>query len=369
MDGPTTLVFLAVVGARFLVPLAIPRWPLPAIVASLVLDAADQTVFQTFGYDPPGYQSYDKAMDVYYLAIAYLATLRNFSSLPAFRIGRFLYFYRLVGVVAFELSAARAAAADLPQHLRVLLHRLRGGPLPLVADQVRGALVAVGGRADLGRGQAPPGVLDPRRQARRHRPLSAHVWAGPLLVLLGVGAALVVRRRLVPRLPPPAWPWRLRADPLPEAIDTAREQQEWHIVHGRVWSLPTLEKVALVGMIAVVYGQSLPGVSATALQVFIGTGVVVALNAAITLALARRRWAVLESSLATFALRMALNVALVALAEAVLGLGTEDVDTISSLFFLGLISLITTLHDRWLPVYELRRRDERTAAAATASPA
>lgn len=89
---------------------------------------------------------------------------------------------------------------------------------------------------------------------------------------------------------------------------------------------------------------------------------VVALDAAITLALARRRWAVMEPSVATFALRMVLDVALVAIAEAVLGLGTEDVDTVSTLFFLGLISLTTTLHDRWLPVHELRRRDERTAA-------
>ena len=48
-----------------------------------MVDGVDQTVFQAFGYDPPGYQGYDKAMDVYYLAIAYLSTLRNWSSMPA----------------------------------------------------------------------------------------------------------------------------------------------------------------------------------------------------------------------------------------------------------------------------------------------
>ena len=42
------LVFLLVVGARFLVPLLIPRFPLPAILAALVIDAADQTIFQAF---------------------------------------------------------------------------------------------------------------------------------------------------------------------------------------------------------------------------------------------------------------------------------------------------------------------------------
>ena len=57
MDTATTLVFVAVVGGRFLLPLLIPYYPLPAIVACLVLDGVDQTIFQLFGHDPPGYQS------------------------------------------------------------------------------------------------------------------------------------------------------------------------------------------------------------------------------------------------------------------------------------------------------------------------
>ena len=106
--------FVAVIGARFLVPLLIPRFPLPAIIACLVLDAADQSIFQAFGFDPPGYQSYDKAMDVYYLAMAYLSTLRNWASVAAYRVSRFLYFYRLVGVVAFELTHTRALLLVFP---------------------------------------------------------------------------------------------------------------------------------------------------------------------------------------------------------------------------------------------------------------
>lgn len=109
-----SVVFLAVVAGRFLIPPAIFRYPLPAISASLVLDGVDQTIFQSFGYDPPGYQGYDKAMDVYYLAIAYIATMRNWASLPAFRVSRVLYFYRLVGVVAFELSHARPLLLIFP---------------------------------------------------------------------------------------------------------------------------------------------------------------------------------------------------------------------------------------------------------------
>ena len=74
----------------------------------------DQSIFQAFGYDPPGYQGYDKAMDVFYLAIAYISTLRNWQHLGAFRISRFLYFYRLIGVVSFELSQIRALLLLFP---------------------------------------------------------------------------------------------------------------------------------------------------------------------------------------------------------------------------------------------------------------
>ena len=109
-----TWLFVVVVGVRFQLPLLIPRYPLPAIVACLVVDGIDQSIFQAFGYDPPGYQGYDKAMDVYYLAIAYLATMRNWVSPGAFQVGQFLYFYRLVGVVAFELLQSRALLLVFP---------------------------------------------------------------------------------------------------------------------------------------------------------------------------------------------------------------------------------------------------------------
>ncbi len=35
-----------IVGLVVLVPLAIPRYPLPAIIATLILDGVDQTIFQ-----------------------------------------------------------------------------------------------------------------------------------------------------------------------------------------------------------------------------------------------------------------------------------------------------------------------------------
>jgi hypothetical protein len=61
-------VFWSVVLARFALQLLIPKYPLPGIIGCPVLDAADQTIFQAFGFNPPFYQSYDKAMDVFNLS-------------------------------------------------------------------------------------------------------------------------------------------------------------------------------------------------------------------------------------------------------------------------------------------------------------
>ncbi len=77
--SPTDLLVLALVaGGRLLLPLLIPWFPLPAIVACLLLDGIDQTLFQSLTRLPlEGYQTYDKALDIYYLSIAYLSTLRT----------------------------------------------------------------------------------------------------------------------------------------------------------------------------------------------------------------------------------------------------------------------------------------------------
>ena len=83
------LIFIAVCLLRLGIPLLIPRFPLPAIVAALVIDAADQTIFQNnTDLNLDGYQGYDKALDVYYLTIAYVSTIRNWADPFAFRVGQ-----------------------------------------------------------------------------------------------------------------------------------------------------------------------------------------------------------------------------------------------------------------------------------------
>ncbi len=109
------IVVVLVVGGRLALPLLIPYFPVPALLSCLILDSVDQSIFQQFPAIPlDGYQSYDKALDVYYLSVAYLSTLRNWTNQGAFRMSQFLYYYRMLGVILFEMTQVRAVLFIFP---------------------------------------------------------------------------------------------------------------------------------------------------------------------------------------------------------------------------------------------------------------
>ncbi len=117
----------------------------------------------------------------------------------------------------------------------------------------------------------------------------------------------------------------------------------------------TLEKVVLVGLIAEIYGQIVPGVDHDSLRLFVAIGALVVVNAGITLLASRRRWTIESAAYAVVA-RIATNVVLVLAAERVLGRSAAGWDTF---FFLCLVSLITTMHDRYQPVLAYRRQQDQ----------
>ncbi|HYN65745.1 MAG TPA: hypothetical protein VES93_02580 [Ornithinibacter sp.] len=365
MTTETTVVFVIVVGLRFLVPLFIPRFPLPAVLACLVLDGIDQSIFQAFGFDPPGYQNYDKAMDLFYLSIAFLSSLQNWTHPAAVGISRFLFFYRMVGVMAFEITGVRALLLVFPNTFEYFfiayeLVRLR---------------------------------WDPRRFSRRFWIITAaaiwiviklpqeywiHVaqldftdtwqdvpWFAPLItgaVLVGLAVLWFVVR---PRLLPPDWAWRVKADPLPAEMDTAAERDSWTAAHVRVWSWSTLEKVVLIGLLSTIYARILPGLEVSDLRMFVGIATYVVINAAISIAFARRS-GTREGLAGDFGVRVVVNLGLVLLARLVLGANALDVS--ATLFFVLLLSLLVTMHDRFAPVAAVRAEHDRTdPQPATAS--
>ncbi|GAA4590518.1 hypothetical protein BJY16_009260 [Actinoplanes octamycinicus] len=346
-----TTVLIAVVGARFLVPLLIPRFPLPAILAALILDGVDQTIFQSFGVDPPGYQGYDKAMDVYYLAIAYLSTLRNWTSRPAVSVARFLYFYRLIGVVAFELTDWRPLLMIFPNTFEYFfiayeVYRLFWDPARVAP---RSWVITAGAIWIFVK--LPQEWWIHVAQLDFTDTVAEVPWFGPAVVAALVVAGLAYWFAIRPRQPDPDWSWHVAADPLPERAVTVADRNRWTAEHDRILSAGTLEKVTLIGLLWVIYSQVLPGYTASPLQLFLGTAVFVVANAAISLAAARAGRGS-EAMLVGFGLRVLTNVALVGLTGLLLG----RFNPAPALFFVLLLSLLTLLDDRYRPIHEIRFR-------------
>jgi hypothetical protein len=367
MDTGTTVAFLVVIGARFLVPLFIPRFPLPAILAALVLDGIDQTIFQILGYDPPGYQGYDKAMDVYYLSIAYLSMLRNWTDRDALAVGRALFFYRLVGVVAFESTQWRPLLLIFPNTFEYFfiayeIMRCRWSPTRgsrrfwIVTAAVIWIFIKL-----------PQEYWIHIAQLDFTDSVRARPWLWAVLAVVLLAAALIAVHILRPRLPAPDWSLRLAADPLPEGIGTAAERDAWVAAHGRLLSPATLEKVMLVGLVSVIYGQVLPDVHTSSTKLFLGIGLFVVINAALSLTVSRRLRG-LDSATVSFGVRVVTNVGLVLLAGWLLGRGGDSLSVGDTLFFVALLSLLTLLDDRFRPVADIRFADTGGAQATPPPP-
>jgi hypothetical protein len=357
MTTEATVVFVIVVGLRFIIPLFIPKWPLPAVLACLVLDGIDQSVFQAFGFDPPGYQNYDKAMDLFYLSIAFLSSLQNWTRSSAVSISRFLFFYRMVGVMLFEVTGVRTLLLIFPNTFEYFF-------IAYEAVRLR---------------------WDPRRFGLRFWVVTAafiwivvklpqeywiHVaqldftdtwqdvsWFPPLVigaVLVGLAILWFVVR---PRLLPADWSWRVSADPLPEEMDTAAERDAWTGANVRIWSWSTLEKVVLIGLLSTIYARILPGLEVSDLKMFFGIAAYVVVNAAISIAFAKRS-GTREGLAGDFGVRVVVNLGLVLLARLVLGANALDVS--ATLFFVLLLSLLVTMHDRYAPVAAVRAEHDHT---------
>lgn len=351
-------VFGLVVAGRLLLPLLIPRFPLPAILACLVLDGVDQTIFQKWtDLDLTSYQSYDKALDVYYLAIAYLSTLRNWTNQPAVGIARFLFYYRQVGVVLFELTHWRAVLLVFPNTFEYFficyeVVRLLWDPRRMSRGFLIGAAAAIWVFVKLPQEYwihiAQKDMTDTLRQLAADSP--GLLVGGVVLVVAALTAAVVVVRR---RAPQPDHRPRLAADPLPAAMDTAAERSAYRIAKARFLDVELFEKIVFVALTSVVFAEMLPGVSAGPGQVAVGIAVVVTFTSFAGLWTARRI-PTLESTAATFLVLMTANVVFVAVTEWLLGRGQGRLQSGATLFFLALLTLMVVLYDRYRPVYRTR---------------
>jgi hypothetical protein len=365
----TDVVLFAVVAARFLVPLVIPKYPLPGILASIVVDAADQSVFQALlGTDLPGYQPYDKALDVYSLSVTMLATLRNWQSRPAIAMAHFLFYFRLLGVLSFELTGWRPLLLIFPntfEYFFVFYEIVRAWWSP-VRLGTRSLVIAAGAiwivikvpqeyvlhviRLD---------ITDMIKEQILHAPVTAG-WAEAAAQVLCVVASVVgvaVIGLGVRALAPPRHPRRLVADPLPRSIDEAHEWASHVAKHWRVLDRHLVEKIILVGFLTVIFAKIVPGTDVSPAQLVGGVTVLATLNSLLLLHQARKGHA-LAPAMLSFLFLAVTNVAFVLAVHLLLRRHHGGLSLPAAVFFLLLLSLIVTLYDRWHPVF-----DERFGAA------
>ncbi len=392
------LVIYLVVALRLLLPLLIPRWPLFGILVCMFVDSADQSIMQVFGFDPPWYQGYDKALDIYYLSIAYLATLRNWENVGAFQISRVLYYLRLVGVLAFELSGARWLLFAFPNAFEAFfvyyeIVRRRGSPMLLTRNAAVVVVAVIWFLFKLPHEwwvhiaglDATDFIKTKILGATLNTPFWRAVVQAPAVTgALTFMAALAAfslwqfkkrRRRKAAeaeaageapkrqRRRPAHWARPARVAGLLHAADPlyqAQRRLRIVIMRGhtattvRPWVL--IEKTVLVSIVSVVFQQILPGLKANGIQ----TALFIALAIIATDFLLRwvlRRFGVPSSPGVDLLVTALLNFSFVLIFQLVVPLIPPQYTLRSALTFAGLITLFVTLYDHYRPIYDVRAHD------------
>ncbi len=371
-EGTDIIIFVAVVALRLLVPLAIPRFPLPAIIAAMIIDAVDQTVFQQFtDLNLDNYQSYDKALDVYYLAIAYLSTLRNWQHMLAFETSRFLFYYRLVGVVLFEATHVRWLLLVFPNTFEYFFDfieaiRTRWNPMRMTRNLVLGGAAFIWIVIKLPQEYwihvAQLDTTDLIKEDIFGVPTDtswSDIVSDNVGVFIGLAIALVlivygIRWYVINKLPKPDWKLTFDVDKhlddlTPEQIRAAALARRERLFD---WDLA--EKIVLVTLVTSIFAQMLPDVDASALQITAAVATLIVINTVLSEFLARRGFG-WESMLGEFVAMAVLNAGATAVVYWLLPGGERSINLGNTLFFLLLLTLLVVLYDRYRPHYLARR--------------
>ncbi len=345
-----------IVGARLIVPLLIFVCPLPAILVALVLDGIDQTLLHS-GLSPAkwdaiegSYQGYDKALDVYYLALAYLSTLRSWENLFALEVGRFLWYFRLVGVTLFEVLHDSSSPDSWRWLLLVFPNvfeyffigyeavRLRWDPRRLTRRAVVGLAAFLWVFVKL-----PQEWWIHVAQLDFTDTAAEHSWIYPTLAVLVVVGCAGLWWAVRNVFPPKDWDLRFivrlgRRPPVPMPLIG--------------W--PLAEKIALTGLLCISFVEVLPRTNATPIRVVLTVALFVALDSVVSTYVAARSPASMTVPV-VFVTVVLINVGVVE----VLHLLSSRFRVEHALFFAGLLSLLVACYDWCRPSYDERRAQEQ----------
>jgi hypothetical protein len=369
------LVFWVIAVARFLLPLAIPRYPLPGIIVSLVLDGVDQTIFQQFpGISLEGYQGYDKALDTYYLTIAYISTLRNWENRFAFRVSRCLFYWRLAGVVLFELTHLRALLLVFPNVFEYFFifceaYRFRWDPTRMRNKVVIGAAAFIWIVIKLPQEYwihiAQIDTTDWIKASLFRVPLSTSwgeiVQTWPLVCVIALVVMVLILAAawwlLGRRLPPADRARSFSADAHQPAFTTEQVRSALTSEARKILDAAMVEKIILVSLMCLCFAQVLPDIRASNLQLVVGIALIVVLNTVLSHWLARRGFGWVFT-LTGFVVLSVANSAVMLVYAALRTKLEAPVSAANVLFFVVLLTLLVTLFDRYRQVHLMRSGED-----------
>ncbi len=362
MTTQDLIIFGVIMLGRLIAPLFIPRFPLPGVLVSMVLDAVDQTIFQTYTTvgTPDWYQGYDKAFDIYYLTIAFLATYRNWENIVAFSMSRFLYFFRLIGVVLFESTGARALLLLFPNTFEYFFITIEAVRTRWNVKKMAPVLVVLIAFAIWVFIKVPQeywihiaklDFTDAVRSAYSNDPTLLFVLIVVILLL-----AVAAKRILSQSLPPADWSFRIQVreadlDVTPEEVAAARARAA-----SRFLDEDLITKVSMVILVAVIFSHVLPGMDIGPFQLMAGIGSVVIISTAVSEWLVRKGHSAPDTAVQFLAM-FVINAAAIAGLAFLLPGNFLDLDFGSLgnyIFMVGLISLLVSLYDRFQPYYAAR---------------
>ncbi|HSD57508.1 MAG TPA: hypothetical protein VLB04_04950 [Methanotrichaceae archaeon] len=282
------------------------------------------------------------------MTIAYVSTLRNWTNPFAFKLDRFLFFYRLVGVALFELTQLRAILLIFPNTFEYFFiayeaFRMRQDPMKLT----KRILIIIAAFIWIYI-KLPQELWIHIIQPNYPDLIKDNPWTLLVLAAWSVGIAAF------------AW-WLLRekqagrrvslaADPIPADFVLRAEQRTMTAQSNHFIDVALIEKIALVSLLSIIFAQVLPGVKASDIQIAIGVALLIVINTVLSHWLSRRGrgW---KSILQEFIIMTLVNFSLVLAANFLLPRIDGSINLVDALFFVLLLTLNVTLYDRYRQVH------------------
>lgn len=272
-------------------------------------------------------------------------------NLDAVNTARFLYYYRIMGTMLFEIMEIRALLVVFPNTFEFFFIFYHAVSLRWNENRLsRRNLLTTAAFIWVGI-KIPQEYWLHIVQRDTTDFLLEHPSLIGLIVAIAVLIVAVLWWLVTTALPPADHAFSFSTpDPLsdPCVRDTA-----WAIFTGKVFDRHLLEKVILVSLVSVIFSQMLPTMEPTPFQVSVSVSILVVLNTILTEWIAHQRnsW---HSMVRQFSATALLNAGLSVIFIWLLPVRMSTAPLANTFFFVLLITLLVTYYDTFRPSYLLR---------------